>query len=103
MMTHFKAHQGVYRVSTKSFKCPICSLSFPKITKLNEHLSIEHNTWTMPQKTENILNNSLDNDSGEMDKCSAITQTAPHSIDTNFMLPINSDVMEIKKEKAQFV
>lgn len=46
MMTHFKAHQGIHRVSSKSYMCPICNLGFPKPSKLNEHLAAQHNTCT---------------------------------------------------------
>lgn len=46
MMTHFKAHQGIHRVNTKTYSCPICKITFPRQVTLNEHLAAQHNTWT---------------------------------------------------------
>lgn len=45
-MTHYKAHQGIHRVNSKSHVCPICYASFPKAAKLNEHMSHQHNVTT---------------------------------------------------------
>ena len=44
MMTHLKAHQGIYRDYNKSYPCPLCDTNFQRKTKLQEHLSSVHNT-----------------------------------------------------------
>lgn len=46
MMTHYKAHQGIHRVSSKTHICPICYSSFPKQSKLNEHLANQHQSYS---------------------------------------------------------
>lgn len=44
MMTHLKAHQGIYREYSKFYKCPFCVQTFQRKLKLQEHLTREHNT-----------------------------------------------------------
>lgn len=44
MMTHLKAHQGIYREYSKMYKCPFCINTFTRKLKLQEHLTREHNT-----------------------------------------------------------
>lgn len=67
MMTHFKAHQGIHRVSTKSHTCPICNLGFPKQLKLNEHLAAQHNTCT--SSNSSTSQSKLENSRLELLKC----------------------------------
>lgn len=44
MMTHLKAHQGIYREYSKMYKCPFCVQTFQRKLKLQEHLTRDHNT-----------------------------------------------------------
>lgn len=44
MMTHLKAHQGIYREYSKMYKCHFCDDSFQRKLKLQEHISRVHNT-----------------------------------------------------------
>lgn len=44
MMTHLKAHQGIYREYSKMYKCHFCDGTFQRKLKLQEHISRVHNT-----------------------------------------------------------
>lgn len=113
MMTHYKAHQGIHRVNTKSFPCPICQVVLPKQSKLNEHLSVHHGsipssfkaesldkyTNALPETVASSRSASLSNvaiDNGRLNSSPAI----PDSSMLNLSITPDPQSLNIKKEKS---
>ena len=121
MMTHFKAHQGIHRVSNKHFNCLICHMNFPKQSKLNEHLTEQHNTLTteplkcqtnngetlpLPEGKDNLLTDiekpgySLPWTSLSSTSIGTSTNSKNQPEIYHYILPLPSESLEIKKEES---
>ena len=56
MTTHYRTHQGIHRVYSKHFTCPICNNTFQRKLKLDEHLANVHKTITNTDQTPFEIN-----------------------------------------------